>query len=148
MLQRSPSWREISQRGEHLCFLVLRLCQPRLQQPPLWSVSRHPHLGKMLHQQKDSLADGSDDSQHLKAIKYFLVKVCTWLRWWRICPHCKRPRVNPWVRKIPWRRKWQLTAVFVPGKFHGQRSLMDCSPWDHKESDMTERLTLPLSPCF
>ena len=34
----------------------------------------------------------------------------------------------PWVRKIPWRRKWQPTALYVPGKFHGQRSLAGYSP--------------------
>ena len=44
---------------------------------------------------------------------------------------------NPWVRKIPWRRKWQPTLVFLPGTFHGQRSLVSYSPWDHKESDKT-----------
>ena len=37
---------------------------------------------------------------------------------------CRRPSFNPWVEKIPWRRKWQLTPVFLPGEFHGQRSLM------------------------
>ena len=36
------------------------------------------------------------------------------------------------VRKIPWRRKWQPTPVFLPGKSHGQRSLVGYSPWDHK----------------
>ena len=36
---------------------------------------------------------------------------------------CERHRFNPWVGKIPWRRKWQPTPVFLPGKFHGQRSL-------------------------
>ena len=36
---------------------------------------------------------------------------------------------NPWVRKIPWSRKWQPTSVFMPGKFHGQRSLVGYSPW-------------------
>ena len=36
---------------------------------------------------------------------------------------------NPWVRKIPWRRKWQPTLVFLPEKFHGQRSLVNYSPW-------------------
>ena len=41
---------------------------------------------------------------------------------WRICLQCKRPRFDPWVRKIPWRRKWKPTPVFLPGKFHGQRS--------------------------
>ena len=54
------------------------------------------------------------------------------------CP-CRRPGFDPWVRKIPWRRKWQLTPVFFPGKFHGQRSLAGYSPWGHKESDMTEQ---------
>ena len=47
---------------------------------------------------------------------------------------------NPWVRKIPWRRKWQPTPVLWPGKSHGQRSLVDYSPWDGKELDMTKRL--------
>ena len=51
---------------------------------------------------------------------------------------CKRHRFNPWVGKIPWRRIWQPTAVFCCGEFHGQRSLVGYSPWDHKESDMTE----------
>ena len=43
-----------------------------------------------------------------------------------------------WVRKIPWRREWLSTPVFLPGKAHGQRSFAVCSPWGHKESDMTE----------
>ena len=38
----------------------------------------------------------------------------------------------------PWRRKWQPTPVFLPGKFHGQRSLAGYSPRGHKELDMTE----------
>ena len=46
----------------------------------------------------------------------------------------------PWIRKIPWRKKWQPTPVFLPGKFNGQRSLIGYSPWDHKELDTTERL--------
>ena len=37
-----------------------------------------------------------------------------------------------WVRKIPWRRKWQPTPVFLPGEFHGQRSLAGYSPWSLK----------------
>ena len=46
---------------------------------------------------------------------------------------------NPWVGKIPWRRKWQLTPVFLPEKCHGQRSLAGYSLWSH-ESDTTWRL--------
>ena len=45
---------------------------------------------------------------------------------------------GPWVGKIPWRRKRQCTPVFLPGKFHGQRSLVGYSAWSHKELDMTE----------
>ena len=56
------------------------------------------------------------------------------------CRRHKRCRFDPWIRKIPWRRKWQPTPVFLPGKFHGQRSLAGYSPWSHKESDMAEQL--------
>ena len=42
---------------------------------------------------------------------------------------CRRPGFNPWVRKIPWRRKWQPTLVFLLGESHGQRSLEGYSPW-------------------
>ena len=41
-------------------------------------------------------------------------------------------RFNPWVRKIPWKRKWQPTPVFLPGEFHGQKSLAGHSPWSCK----------------
>ena len=43
-------------------------------------------------------------------------------------------------QEIPWRRKWQPTAVFLPGKFHEQRSLVAYSPWGCKKSDTTEHV--------
>ena len=46
---------------------------------------------------------------------------------------CRRGWFDPWVGKMPWRRKWQPTPAFLPGKFHGQRSLVDYSPWGRKE---------------
>ena len=46
-----------------------------------------------------------------------------------------------WVRKFPLRREWQPTPAFLPGEFHGQRSLAGYSPWGCKESDTTEGLT-------
>ena len=55
----------------------------------------------------------------------------------RIHLQCRRCRFDPWVRKIPWRRKWQPTPVFLPKKLHGQRSLAGYSPWGLKELDMT-----------
>ena len=55
-----------------------------------------------------------------------------WFRGKKIFLQSRRHRrhgFNPWVRKIPWRRKWQLTPVFLLGKSHGQRSLVGYSPW-------------------
>ena len=51
---------------------------------------------------------------------------------------CRRPRIHPWVGRIPWRREWLPSAVFLPGESHGQRSLVGYSLWGHKESDTTE----------
>ena len=45
---------------------------------------------------------------------------------------------DPWVRKIPWRRTWQPTLVFLPGDSHEQRSLVGYSPWSCKELNSTE----------
>ena len=53
---------------------------------------------------------------------------------------CRRPRLDPWVKKIPWKRDWLPTPVVLPGEFHGQRSLVFHSLWSCKESDVAERL--------
>ena len=58
-------------------------------------------------------------------------------------PAMRRPRFHPWIRKIPWRRKWQLTPGFLPGESHGRRSPGGYSPWGQKELDRTERLKPP-----
>ena len=62
---------------------------------------------------------------------------------------CRRPGFDPWVGKIPWRKEWQPTAIFLPGEFHEQRSLAGYSPGACKEWEPTEQLTLSLSspPC-
>ena len=57
------------------------------------------------------------------------------------CRRCKRGRFDPWVRKIPRRRAWQPTPVFLPGESHGQKSLAGYGPWDHKELDTTEHIS-------
>ena len=54
------------------------------------------------------------------------------------CRRHKRPGFDPWVGKIPWRRAWQPTPVFVPGESKERRWLAGYSPWGHKESDTTE----------
>ena len=60
-----------------------------------------------------------------------------WLSWQRICLQYRRPGFNPWVGKIPWRRKRLPIAVFWPGEFHGLYS-----PWGDKELDTTDWLSL------
>ena len=56
------------------------------------------------------------------------------------CRRRKRHGFYAWVAKIPWRRAWQPTAVFLPGESHGQKRLAVCSKWGCKESDMTKWL--------
>ena len=56
---------------------------------------------------------------------------CQYRRW-------KRHGFNPWVGKIPWRRAWQPTPVFVPGESHGQRNLEGYSPRGCNELDMAK----------
>ena len=67
--------------------------------------------------------------------------------WWlwqdRVCLQCRRPGFDPWVGKIPWRKKWQPIPVLLPGELHGQRSLASPSLWGCKELDMTEPLMWP-----
>ena len=55
-----------------------------------------------------------------------------WLRGKESVSQCRRCGFDPWVGKIPWRRKWQPTPVFLPGEFHGQRSLAGYSSWGGK----------------
>ena len=50
--------------------------------------------------------------------------------------------MDPWVGKIPYRREWRPTPIFLPRKSHGQRSQAGYNLWGHREPDMTERLSL------
>ena len=61
-------------------------------------------------------------------------------RWRRDFAGVIKLRILRWIGKIPWRRKWQPTPVFLSGKSHGWRSLVSYSPWGRKELDMIERL--------
>ena len=76
----------------------------------------------------------------MKEVKEDTIRWSDIVRRESVCLQCGRPEFNPWVGKISWRRKWQPTPVFLPGKCHGQRSLVGYSPWGRKESDTTERL--------
>ena len=58
-----------------------------------------------------------------------------------VCLQCGRSGFDPWVRKIPWRRKWQPTPVFLPGESHGWRSLVGYSPWVAKSQTQLSNFT-------
>ena len=60
---------------------------------------------------------------------------------------CRRHGFDPWVGKIPERKKWQPTPVFLPGEFHGQRSLVSHRPWGCKESEATEHTHTQMELC-
>ena len=74
--------------------------------------------------------------------------MCSWLKasqvaqWSRITCQCRRLRWDPWVGKIPCRSMRHPTPVFLSAEFHGQRSLAGYSPWCHKESEITEHLSI------
>ena len=53
-------------------------------------------------------------------------------------PAMQETGFSPWVGRIPWRRTWQLTPLFLPGESHGQKSLGGYSPWGGEESGMTK----------
>ena len=63
------------------------------------------------------------------------------------CRRCKRLGFNSWVRKIPWRMKWQPTLEFLPGESHGQKSLVGYSARGRRELDMTEQLNKKKEQC-
>ena len=58
------------------------------------------------------------------------------------CMRHRRHKFEPWVEKIPWRRKWRLTSIFLPWKFNRLRNPESYSPNGLRESDMTERLSM------
>ena len=69
----------------------------------------------------------------LETLKYLIEE---WIN--KSIPIPIRRRFHPWVRKIPWKRAWQPSSVFLPGESHGSRSLVGYNPQGHKELDMTE----------
>ena len=71
-----------------------------------------------------------------------------WLSGKESASPCRRCGFDPWIGKIPWRRKWQPIPVVLSGKSHGQRSLVGYSPKDYKELDTTERLSTHTQSIF
>ena len=97
------------------------------------------HLGLFLSD-REHLANQEKGLSVKQCFKLDVLGLPRWLSNKESACQCRRCGFDPWVGKIPWRRKWQSTPVLLPGKSHGQRSLVGYSPWGRKESDRTERL--------
>ena len=98
--------------------------QPRWQQVslPQWSLQMTvPRLASYLQPMRDLASPGGARGTE---------PTCQ-------CRRRRRRGFDPWIGKIPWRRAWQPTPVFLPGESHGQRSLAGYSPQGSKESDTT-----------
>ena len=104
-----------SSHPSQTCGLSLLLCKPAYWMEPL-ECSVHPQIG--LHRW---LSGGEPACQ---------------------CRRLKRLGFDLWVGKIPWRREWQPISIFLPGEFHGLRSLMGYNPWGRNESDRIEWLNM------
>ena len=111
------------------------------------------------HKQRFLLAKPSQDKTHILCSNFFdiqfmlcptyipimevnLLRTLWWLSRSRIHLQHRRCGFQSRVREIPWSRAGPPTSIFLPGESQGQRSLAGCSPWGHKELDLTERLIL------
>ena len=116
-----------------------------------WKLMPCIKMGKPLYIFKNSLTMTNKSKYSWYISSRVLLKGVWWLGFpggsmikesaWQ-CRTCRRCRLDPWVGKIPWRRQWQSTLIFLPGEFHEQRSLAGYSLWGHKELDTTEHTYL------
>ena len=80
--------------------------------------------------------ENAESGGHLTEAQFEALGASQWLSGRASTCYCRRhqrPRFDPWVRKIPWRRKWQPTPVFLPGHSHRKGNLAGYSLWGHKE---------------
>ena len=112
---------------------------PAMQETWVWSLGWEDPLEKVLATHSNILAWRilwtvySMESQRVRH---------DWVKTVKSLPAMQETGFNPWAWKIPWRREWLSIPVLLPRKLHGQRSLTGYSPRGHKESGMTEWLTL------
>ena len=105
-------------------------------------------LSKSFHVLVEPISGNWRESKDFRMPRYLIfspnliLRLPWWFGWSRTCLQCRRPKFDPSVGKIPWRREWQPTPVFLPGKSHGQRTLVGYSPWGRKESNTTEQPSL------
>ena len=115
------------------------ICQDEEEKRLAYGEQRYVQCLMRCHPQLPEISNTSDWIYALQTSIFNKVRICLQCRRHRRC------RFNPWVGKIPWRRKWQPTPVFLPEKSHGQSNLVDCSSKGCKELDTAERLSTRIS---
>ena len=105
----------------------------------LWLLFLPPVIENSLLQRAQVMGSGPPRLSYFKVNYDVTPRWCSGKESACQCRRCKRHRFNPWVEKIPWRRKQQPTLVFLPGKFYGHKSLEGYTVHgSHRESDITE----------
>ena len=115
----------------HSAFFTVQLSHPYMTTGKTIALTRQTFVGKIMFLLFKKLS---------RLVIIFLPRSKHFLISWLQSPFAvilKLPQIKCLIVST-WRRKWQLTTVFLPGEFHGQRSLAGYSPWGHKESGTTE----------
>ena len=101
--------------------------------------SQVPHLPVNRDNSRTCLTEFWRVSNEISPIANTKHELPWWLSGKESACECRRCGFNPWVRRTPWRRKWQPTLVFLPGKPHRQRNLGAKQSLGSKRSDVTQR---------
>ena len=128
-----------SVNGNYYCYTKYFVtCSSKLETKSFLSFSRHSQ-GRVLllnyvgcSQFYSHLRGTVFLSEYYKTLSTAFPGLPWWLSGKESACQCRRRGFHPSGRKIPWRRKWQPSPVFLPRKPHGQRSLASCGPWGHK----------------
>ena len=131
---RPQQWAGLSSRVRHLTPVLIVI---------FWNLSEHAKVPTTLKCLTPGLPPWHTHTSCLVLMIIWVCLSCLWHpRWlsgkessWQ-CRRCKRPRFDPWVGKIPWSRKLKHTPIFLPGNFHGQRSLVGCKVHEAAKSQI------------
>ena len=141
IIQPSPKTVE-RVRGDHVCDTSEHPCKPCQLSFMHWR-------SRNLHSKEGGKSDsrgGSTLGEDVLKVGFPGGSVIKEPTCW--CKRHRRPRFDPWVSKIPWRRKWRPTPAFLPGESCGQRRRAGCSSWGHAESDTTGAVRTHTPTCF
>ena len=100
--------------------------------PPSGASLPPPHPSPLGHHRAPRWVPHAIEQLPVSYLFYTWLGLPWWLSGKELTYQCRKHGLDPWIRKIPWRRERQPTPVFLPGKSHGQRSLLGYSPWGHK----------------